>query len=210
MLYSKAKIRERSLVSLKGHIDFKSSLLSMSRKLLYFLNFSFWLLVIGYAPNSKKPLTWRSHVLGLIQIMYSLVTGFHLKTIFHLCTRVWSPTSIILILSYIFILMSLIAFYPAVYQCAQVYPILTNRQPFLNLIYHLGTTSFLFKDLWRTILLMVVLFCFVLFSTPPSFLQPTEIWFLILLLLWNQKDQWWYPNCKIIKSLFSGCSFISV
>lgn len=71
MFYSKAKIREGNLVSLKDHVDFQSSYFQCLES-FSFLKFQLMALVICCDPDSKKLLIPNSSVLGLIQIMYTV------------------------------------------------------------------------------------------------------------------------------------------
>lgn len=179
MFYSKAK-RRKPCISESSYwfIEF----LSMFRILFHFSSFSYWCLVIWYDLNSKKRLLSRSPVSGLIQKMYTLCwQGSTWKPTFLLCLKSSSPTSVTPSLLYLQTVFCFASF-PSLYQCAQVCPIETNKWTTLCECYtpprYSSFILFSFRVLWRTILLIV-------FPTPPFFLQPIDIWFLIVLLLWN-------------------------
>ena len=153
----------------------------MLRKLFYFLNSSWWPLVICCDPDSKKLLIPNSPVLGLIQIMYTVCWW----------GSVWKPPSIFapsldplpqLSSASLYLYTRVLScFLSYLYWCAQVCPVQTNNPLWISCISKYRFILFLFKYLCRAILL-IVFFNSSLFS---SAYWNLTFWPLLSLLLWN-------------------------
>lgn len=140
-------------------------------KLFYFLNFSHW--QFKWTANFKEP-------------CFGFNPGI-IYTVFFLC-----PESLSVVIFTLFRIL---------YSCSVMFPFLQYINVLKSALSKPTTLSEFYTPTQFCSCSKVCEepSCSLLFSAPAFFHQTTEIWFLILLILWNHshEDQWRYPNCEM-------------